>query len=49
MTSVTGSADAAFRRHYGDVYRYIRRRTRDHHRAEELTQQVFCRCSSIVA
>jgi RNA polymerase sigma-70 factor (ECF subfamily) len=23
------------------VYRYVRRRTRDHHRAEELTQQVF--------
>jgi RNA polymerase sigma-70 factor, ECF subfamily len=41
MTSVTGSAEAAFRRHYGDVYRYLRRRTRDHHEAEELTQRVF--------
>ena len=41
MTSVTGSAEAAFRRHYGDVYRYLRRRTRDHHAAEELTQRVF--------
>src|SRR5438552_16761301 len=40
MTSVTGSAEAAFRRHYGDVYRYLRRRTRDHHAAEELTQRV---------
>jgi len=41
MTSVTGSAEAAFRRHYGDVYRYLRRRTGDHHEAEELTQRVF--------
>jgi len=38
---VNDTAERAFRRHYGDVYRYIRRRTRDHHRAEELTQQVF--------
>jgi RNA polymerase sigma-70 factor (ECF subfamily) len=41
MTGVTGSAEAAFRRHYGDVYRYLRRRTRDHHEAEELAQRVF--------
>ena len=41
MEGVTGSAEAAFRRHYGDVYRYLRRRTRDHHEAEELTQRVF--------
>jgi RNA polymerase sigma-70 factor (ECF subfamily) len=41
MSSVTGSAEAAFRRHYGDVYRYLRRRTRNHHEAEELTQRVF--------
>ncbi len=34
-------AERAFRRHYGDVYRYLRRRTGDHHRAEELAQQVF--------
>ncbi|MGH3055157.1 MAG: RNA polymerase sigma factor [Gaiellaceae bacterium] len=34
-------AERAFRRHYGHVYRYVRRRTRDHHRAEDLTQQVF--------
>jgi RNA polymerase sigma-70 factor (ECF subfamily) len=34
-------ADRAFRRHYGDLYRYLRRRTGDHHRAEELAQQVF--------
>lgn len=34
-------AERAFRRHYEHVYRYVRRRTRDHHRAEDLTQQVF--------
>jgi len=34
-------AERAFRRHYGQVYRYVRRRTRDHYQAEELTQQVF--------
>ena len=34
-------AERAFRRHYDQVYRYVRRRTRDHGRAEELTQQVF--------
>ena len=34
-------AERAFRRHYGQVYRFVRRRTGDHHRAEELTQQVF--------
>ncbi len=34
-------AERAFRRHYGHVYRYVRRRTGDHYRAEELTQQVF--------
>lgn len=34
-------AEGAFRRHYAHVYRYVRQRTRDHHRAEDLTQQVF--------
>ena len=34
-------AEGAFRRHYDQVYRYLRWRTHDHHRAEELTQQVF--------
>ena len=34
-------AERAFRRHYDEVYRYVRRRTPDHDRAEELTQQVF--------
>ena len=35
------AAEGAFRRHYNQVYRYLRWRTHDHHRAEELTQQVF--------
>ena len=38
---VEDAAERAFRRHYGNVYRYVRRRTHDHDRAEELTQQVF--------
>jgi RNA polymerase sigma-70 factor (ECF subfamily) len=38
---VTDVAEQAFRRHYGQIYRYLRRRTGDHHRAEDLTQQVF--------
>ena len=35
------AAESAFRRHYDQVYRYLRWRTHDHYRAEELTQQVF--------
>ena len=38
---VNDVAERAFRRHYGNVYRYVRRRTRDHDHAKELTQQVF--------
>jgi RNA polymerase sigma-70 factor (ECF subfamily) len=38
---VNDVAEKAFRRHYDQVYRYLRWRTQDHHRAEELTQQVF--------
>lgn len=38
---VNGTAEGAFRRHYQHVYGYLRRRTRDPHRAEELTQEVF--------
>ena len=38
---VNGVAEGAFRRHYHHVYGYLRRRIRDPHRAEELTQDVF--------
>jgi RNA polymerase sigma factor (sigma-70 family) len=38
---VNGVVEGAFRRHYHHVYGYLRRRIRDPHRAEELTQDVF--------
>jgi RNA polymerase sigma-70 factor, ECF subfamily len=38
---VNGVAEGAFRRHYGHVYRFFRRRGSDPDRAEELTQDVF--------
>ena len=38
---MNGAAEGAFRRHYQQVYSYLRRRIRDPHRAEELTQDVF--------
>jgi RNA polymerase sigma factor (sigma-70 family) len=34
-------AEGAFRRYYGDVYRFLLRRTADPAEAEELTQRVF--------
>src|SRR5256885_9237332 len=41
MQGVTEPSERAFRRHYAEIYRYVRRRTYDEHQAEELTQQVF--------
>jgi RNA polymerase sigma-70 factor (ECF subfamily) len=41
MQGVTDPSERAFRRHYAEIYRFVRRRTRDEHHAEELTQQVF--------
>lgn len=38
---MNGAAEGAFRRHYGHVYGYFRRRVGDPARAEELTQDVF--------
>lgn len=39
--SVNGVVESAFRRHYGHIYRYFRRRMRDPSRAEDLAQDVF--------
>jgi RNA polymerase sigma-70 factor (ECF subfamily) len=38
---VSDPVERAFRRHYGQVYRYVLRRTRDHERAEDIAQDVF--------
>jgi RNA polymerase sigma-70 factor, ECF subfamily len=38
---VTDVVERAFRRHYGAVYRYVRKRGRTHEQAEDLTQEVF--------
>ena len=36
-----GLAELAFRRHHAQIFRYLRRRTGDPHRAEDLVQEVF--------
>lgn len=36
-----GLAELAFRRHHAQIYRYLRRRTGDPNRAEDLAQEVF--------
>src|SRR5918911_2727578 len=41
MQIVNDLSERAFRRHYADVYRYVRRRGHSHHDAEDLAQQVF--------
>jgi DNA-directed RNA polymerase specialized sigma24 family protein len=38
---VPDQAEPAHRRYYGDVYRYVRRRTRSREDAEDVTQTVF--------
>jgi RNA polymerase sigma factor (sigma-70 family) len=38
---VTNRAEAAHRRYYGQIYRYVRRRTRSREDAEDITQTVF--------
>ena len=43
---VNDLADDVFRRHYSEIYRFARRRTGDHFRAEELAQQVFADAAS---
>ena len=43
---MNGAVEGAFRRHYGHVYGYFRRRLGDPERAEELTQDVFAAAAS---
>ena len=45
---MNGAAEGAFRRHYGHVYGYFRRRVGDPGRAEELTQDVFAAAASLL-
>lgn len=46
MTDLSGPS---LRRRYNDVYRYLRRRTRDDDHAEELTQEVFASAAEALA
>jgi RNA polymerase sigma-70 factor (ECF subfamily) len=47
--STTDAIEQAFMRYRLDVYRFLLRRTHDHHAAEELTQQVFADAASTVS
>jgi len=38
-------SEAAFREHYGRIYRYVRRRTDTHEQAEDLAQSVFAKAA----
>ena len=42
-------AEQAFRHHYGQVFRYLHRRTRNDEQAEELTQRVFADAAAALA
>ena len=44
-----GLAELAFRRHHAQIYRYLRRRTGDPDRAEDLAQEVFTDAAAALA
>ena len=44
-----GLAEQAFRRHHAQIYRYLRRRTGDPDRAEDLAQEVFADAAAALA
>ena len=44
-----GLAELAFRRHHAQIYRYLRRKTGDCHRAEDLAQEVFADAAAALA
>jgi len=46
---VEGLAEAAFRRHHAQIYRYLRRKTGDADRAEDLAQEVFADAAAALA
>jgi RNA polymerase sigma-70 factor, ECF subfamily len=46
---VEGLAELAFRRHHAQIYRYLRRKTGDADRAEDLAQEVFADAAAALA
>jgi RNA polymerase sigma-70 factor, ECF subfamily len=46
---VEGLAELAFRRHHAQIYRYLRRRTGDPDRAEDLAQEVFADAAAVLS
>ena len=49
MTTRSSEVERAFVEYRGDIYRFLLRRTRNHHDAEELTQQVFADAATALA
>jgi RNA polymerase sigma-70 factor (ECF subfamily) len=49
VTTDRKTIEQAFIHHRMGVYRFLLRRTRDHHEAEELTQQVFAEAASALS